>query len=86
MPRVPVTIDMIQEVKGILTEVPEIRVWCHPHYVGKTGGSYETFNTFQEALAFIKAHPEAEKTPLLAFQGWELNLFAIEPPNHKPAQ
>ena len=68
--------DIIQEVEGTL-EVPEIRVWCHPHYIGQEGDEYwEIFNTFKEALDFIKAHKEAEVAPVIAFRGEEINIFA----------
>lgn len=79
MVNVPACIDMIQEFSGNL-EVPEIRVWCHPPKVGKSGDDYyHTFSSFKEAMDFIKHHKEAEEVPLLAFRGYELNLFEIEP-------
>jgi len=70
MVNVPSTIDIVQQVEGNL-EIPEIRVWCHP------GGDdcYEVFDTFEQALNFIKEHPEAEEVPLIAFRGRELNIF-----------
>jgi len=77
--RVPATTDMIQEVEGKL-DVPEIRVWYHPHKIGKDGpDGYEVFPTFKEALAFIENRPDAEESPLIAFRGYELNLWDMEP-------
>lgn len=67
--------DCIQEVRGNL-EVLEIRVWCHPHLNGESGDDYwHTFDSFSEAFDFIKSHKEAEDQPLLAFRGYEINLF-----------
>ena len=81
---VPVTRDLVQEVEGNL-EAPEIRVWCHPHKIGQSGDDYwQVCESFQEAVRFIGAHPEAEETPLIAFRGYEFNLFAVEPA--KPAK
>lgn len=77
--RVPATTDMIQETKGNL-ECPEIRVWSHAHRIGKEGeDSYTVFEGFKEALEFIESHPEAERDPLIAFRGYELNLWDMEP-------
>jgi len=77
--RVPATTDVMQEEDGKL-EVPEIRVWYHPHKIGKTGDdSYEVFDSFGKALAFIESHREAEDSPLIAFRGYELNLWEMEP-------
>jgi len=74
--RVPATTDLIQSEKKI--KVPEIRVWCHPHKIGKAGSDYyEIFGSFKEALGFIKKHKEAEEVPLIAFGGFELNLWAM---------
>lgn len=71
--------DLIQKEQGNL-EVPEIRVWCHPHRIAQRGAdTWETFPTFAAALNFIKAHPEAEDKPLLAFRGYEINLWTIDP-------
>lgn len=78
MVKVPATQDIIQETKGNLT-VPQIRVWCHPHKVGKSGDDYyQVFDSFAEALNFIAKHKEAEDAPLVAFRGYELNLFEID--------
>lgn len=75
---VPATKDMIQEAEGNL-EVPEIRVWCHPHWIDKSELDYfEEFNSFQVALNFIQEHTEAERMPLVAFRGYELNLWGIK--------
>lgn len=75
---IPVTIDVIQKHRGNL-ETPEIRVWCHPHKVGLSGDDYwEEFNSFEEAVDFITEHPEAEEHPLIAFRGYEIDIFAIE--------
>lgn len=77
---IPAMIDMIQSCGEVCT-VPEIRVWCHPHATGKDGqDDYSVFDTFAEALAFIKATPEAEPTPLIAYNGYEINIFALMPP------
>ena len=76
---VAATLDIIQVCEGNLW-VPELRVWCHPHYIDKAGDDYyEVFGTFQEALDFIAKHKEAEDSPLVAFRGYELNLFEIGP-------
>jgi len=79
MPDVPATIDIIQEHEGH-NKLPEIRVWCHP----LKGGDdfYYVFDTFMAAAKFItKPHKTyvPEKVPLLAFKGWELNLFNLKP-------
>jgi hypothetical protein len=75
---VPAAVDIIQEVNGSL-EVPEIRVWIHPHRIGKDGDDYYfVFKSFEAALKFISSHPEAEETPLVAFRGYEMDLFAIK--------
>lgn len=74
---IPSSRDLIQSVKKLKS--PEIRVWCHPHYKGKTGDDYyQVFNSFKEAEKFIKSHKEAEKVPLVAFRGYEINLYEIE--------
>ena len=76
---VPATKDLIQESRGNL-EVPEIRVWCHPHLMGNVGDDYyEVFNGFEEAIEFIKTDKRAEKVPLIAFRGYELNIFDMKP-------
>lgn len=76
---VPATHDVLQEYEGNL-KIPEIRVWCHPHRVGNQGGDfYNVFKSFEDALSFISKHLElAENVPLIAFKGYELNLFKIE--------
>jgi len=75
---VPVTIDMLQEMDGNL-QVPEIRVWCHPHRIGKSGDDYyEVFDSFEKALNFISSRQEeAEDVPLIAFRGYEINLWEM---------
>lgn len=76
---VPACVDVIQRERGNL-EVPEIRVWCHPHYVEAKGEDYyEVFESFEKALEFIKSYDEAEKIPLIAFRGYELNIFDMKP-------
>ena len=76
--QVAASVDIIQEVKGPLT-TPEIRVWCHPHRAGDGGDDYyKIFNSFKEAIDFIEANKElAEEVPLIAFRGYEINLFSI---------
>ncbi len=67
--------DVIQETEGNL-DVPEIRVWCHPHKVGKSGDDrYEVFSSFKEAHDFIESNDEAEESPLIAFAGHEINIY-----------
>lgn len=74
MVAIPSTIDILQGTDNKL-EVPEIRVWCHPHYIGIDGDDYyEVFPSFVDALSFISTHKEAEDIPLVAFRGRELNL------------
>ena len=74
----PVSKDLTQESAPIL-DIPQIRVWCHPHEVGKAGDDYyRVFNSFKQAMSFIKKHPEAETVPLVAFKGYEISLFAIK--------
>lgn len=78
MVKVPATKDLIQEVEGNREILPEIRVWCHPHRINEAGDDYYyVFPTFLEALDYIQTHPEAENDPLVAFKGYELNLWAI---------
>jgi hypothetical protein len=75
---VPATKDLIQKSRGNL-EVPEIRVWCHPHLIGKGGDDfYEVFEGFDEAVEFIKIDKQAEKSPVIAFRGYELNIFEMK--------
>lgn len=71
---IPSTNDMMQYEDTL--KIPEIRVWCHPHFVGKNGEDYfRVFKTFGTALRFAKSHKEAENFPLIAFMGKELNIF-----------
>jgi len=73
--RIGVMNDLIQEARGNLI-VPEIRVWCHPHYIGKKGDDYyRVFDTFKDAIDFIAQHDEAEEIPMIAFNGKEINIF-----------
>lgn len=75
---VPATRDVLQHDKKILDK-PEIRVWCHPHYINKEGCDYyKTFETVIEAKKFIKEHNESESIPLFAFNGFEFNLLKTE--------
>ncbi len=73
-PKVPMLIDCIQEF-GETLEMPEIRVWCH----GGGDDGYHTFKSFEEAWKFIKSAKGkkecCESVPLLAFRGFELNLW-----------
>lgn len=76
--RVPAMTDVLQEDKKL--DVPEIRVWCHPPKVGESGSDYYmVFDTFRDALRYIGITEEAEDHPLLAFGGYELNLWEMEP-------
>lgn len=76
---VPALQDVIQKYGKIL-ESPEIRVWCHPHYIDARGDDYyEVFDSFKEALNFINENADAETQPLIAFRGYELNIFEIKP-------
>ena len=77
---IPVMIDNIQEFGNSL-EVPEIRVWCHPHYADAQGKDYyKVFTSFDLALDFIKDNSDvAEEVPLIAFRGYEINIFDIKP-------
>lgn len=69
--------DLVQDCTSPL-ERPEIRVWCHPHYINKEGSDYyEVFKTFDEAMTFCNSHDEAEGFPLIAFRGYEINIFSI---------
>lgn len=81
--KIPFVGDMMQEFNGN-SEVPEIRVWCHPKKEGDD--FYYIFDTFENALLFIKAkHKEylTEEVPLLAFRGWEINIYAMKDRKHK---
>ena len=81
MVNVPATKDLIQKVEGNL-KIPEIRVWIHPNKFDKPGNDYYyVFKDFESALKFIETHKEeAEPWPLLAVNGYEINVFDIEPP------
>jgi hypothetical protein len=74
---IPSTHDLTQHKKKLQT--PEIRVWCHPHFIGKTGDDYfKIFPSFEMAEKFIAKHDEAEDVPLIAFRGYEINIYEIE--------
>lgn len=74
---IPTMRDLIQKAKGEL-EVPEIRVWCHPHKIERSGDDYyRVFDSFKEALEFIRGNEEAEEVPLIAFGGFEINIFEM---------
>lgn len=72
------TDDITQEEEII--DIPEIRVWCHPERIGEPGERYcEKFNGFKRALKFIEEHKKlTEAEPLIAFRGYEINLFKIK--------
>lgn len=75
---VPACKDLTQSEEIIV--IPEIRVWCHP----KGGGDdyYKVFNSFKEAVDFIVKNENNKKfrvedVPLLAYRGYELNIYAM---------
>jgi len=73
---IAVTKDVLQEETGLGR--PEIRVWCHPHKIGENGSdTYEVFDSFKDAEYFIKSHKDAEETPLVAFGGYEIDLWSL---------
>lgn len=73
---IPYANDLTQTEK--ILETPEIRVWCHPHYINESSSDYYmVFATFQEAEKFIKEHKEAEDIPLIAFAGKEINIYSL---------
>lgn len=76
LPRIPLLVDLIQEYEKKEYEIPEIRVWCHP----LKGGDdyYYVFDTFKQAVKFSKTHTEAESVPLIAFRGYEINIFDLK--------
>jgi hypothetical protein len=72
---IPTLKDLTQD-KPITT--PEIRVWCHPHNINLMGDDYyEIFNSFKDAEDFIRTHKEAEPMPLIAFAGYEINIYEL---------
>ena len=73
---VPATTDVIQEEGGKLG-IPEIRVWVHP----PEGGDdyYNVFDNFKDAIKFADEDDDAESNPLIAFKGYELNLWEMKP-------
>lgn len=72
LPIVPLLKDVTQSKRII--EVPEIRVWIH-----NTEGDdyYKVFPNFNEALAFCEKNKDAEDNPLIAFKGYEINLWGL---------
>lgn len=71
---VPAAGDMTQTQEKLV--IPEIRVWCHPHYIGEKGGDYYRLcSTFADAHKFIAEHREAEPFPVIAFDGYEFNIY-----------
>ena len=42
-----------------------------------SGECQEVFQTFQKALEFTNTHIESEAVPLIAFMGYEIDIFAI---------
>jgi hypothetical protein len=74
---IPSNRDLTQH--KVKLQTPEIRVWCHPHRIDKEGDDYfKVFPNFEMAEKFIKAHEEAEEVPLVAFRGYEINLYEID--------
>ena len=75
LPIIPMMLDLIQEVEGN-NEVTKIRVWVHPD---EGDDYYLGFETFEAAIDFIKSEdcPGAEKAPLIAFKGFEINIFDL---------
>ena len=69
---VPATIDFHQRKQKLKT--PEIRVW----FRGKGDADYKTFDSFEEAESFIKSNSNAEDVPLVAVDGYELNIFDMK--------
>jgi len=74
------TKDVVQEAEGN-KEIPEIRVWVHPHKVGQAGSdTYLAFQTIQEAEEYIRTNEAAERYPLLAVNGKEFDLYHDDKP------
>jgi hypothetical protein len=73
---IPAASDVIQNYgDGPITDTPEIRVWCHP---GNGDDYYEIFDSFKDAQEFISNNPNtAEEVPLVAWKGWELNMWGV---------
>lgn len=68
-------IDLIQKYGGRKYKKPHIRVWCHPHYINKSGDDYYyEFKNIKDASEFIKTHNESEEIPLIAYNGYELRI------------
>jgi len=76
--KIPALKDITQETGGKLVK-PEIRVWCHPHFNNEKGEDYYiVFDTFDEALRFCEESKVAESVPLIAYGGYEINLFEAD--------
>lgn len=73
------TEDVIQKATEKF-KIPEIRVWCHPHRIGKEGDDhYMVFKSFKDAFRMIELNPDlTEDIPLVAIGGYELNLFELK--------
>jgi hypothetical protein len=69
------TIDVIQKYGKVLKE-PEIRVWCHPHYIGRRGSDYyRVFENITKAFNYARNTKSAEKNIFLAVNGYEYSLI-----------
>lgn len=71
---IPHVEDTIQIARGI-KRTPEIRVWVHTNE--SDSDYYTTFRTFHEAEDYCKKQPNAERYPVIAFCGLEVNLYAL---------
>lgn len=85
VPSIPMLNDMIQQYGDVL-DTPEIRVWVHPCNGGDD--SYEIFKSFKAALTYIDKNKNSdnfrtEVHPLIAFHGWEIDIFALPNPTTK---
>jgi hypothetical protein len=67
---IPSTKDLMQTEEKLQT--PEIRVWVHP---GSGDDYFNVFKSFKDAEAFIKKNKHTEFVPLIAFRGYEFNLY-----------
>ena len=55
---------------------PQLRVWSHPHYIGRNGDDYyRVFSNIKQAMKYIRNTKSAEKTIMLAVNGYEYNLM-----------
>lgn len=67
-------LDLIQKY-GKKLRKSQIRVWCHPHYIGENGDDYwYIFKTLRGARMFIKISQEAEREPVIAVDGYEFTV------------